>query len=86
MIDNILNADHTLSRDRYESDWIFTIEVIEGIDILYAYIIYIDSRSRNVFYEEYVTHTWVSFYRENFSRPVVHFMEYFQVILESMSE
>lgn len=83
LINEILDTDHSFSNDRYESDWVFDIEVIESREILYSYIIYIDSRSRNIFYEEYITHTWVSFYPENFQRPANHFMEYFREIISN---
>lgn len=83
LISELAKRGHSIAADRYDADWVFESEVIQtGEEILLSYLILIDSRSRNVFYEEFILHTWVSFYKDNFSRAATHFINEFEWVLE----
>lgn len=85
IISELTERDYTISTDRYEADWVFESEIIQtGEEILLAYLIFIDSRSRNIFYEEFILHTWVSFYQDNYQRASTFFIDEFDRILEEL--
>ena len=86
LISELTKREYNIASDRYDADWVFESEIIQtGEEILLSYLILIDSRSRNVFYEEFILHTWVSFYKDNFSRAATHFINEFEWVLNESS-
>lgn len=77
LISSFLETDHEIINSRTDADWVFEIEVIDATDILYSYLVLLDSKSRNIFLEEFISHTWVSFFPDNFSRASNYFVDYF---------
>lgn len=85
LLREIINAGHEIINDRANADWVFEIELVQtGDEIIFSYMVLIDSRSRNVFYEEFLTHTWVSFYKDNFSRFAKHHIDHFKWVLDNV--